>query len=110
MTIGLCDICQGTGHDSGICCGCGGTGYYPHHDTKEIPMNPVASVRKKLKGMPWRLPDPETALVQKIKEHERDLIAAEQARQYATATVDYHTRTAAALRAQLRNLQKIAQE
>lgn len=89
-----------------------GTGYYPHHDIKETPMNPVTSVRKKLKGMrmPWCLPDPETALMQKIKEHERDLIAAEQARQYATATVDYHTRTAAALRAQLRNLQKIAQE
>lgn len=82
-----------------------------YYDFKEKAVNSV-TIRKKLNGMrmPWCLPDPETALVQKIKEHERDLILAEQERQRAIATVDYHTRTAAALRAQLRNLQKIAQE
>ena len=82
-----------------------------YYDFKEKAVNSV-TIRKKLSGMrmPWCLPDPQTALRRKIEEHDRELILAEQERQRAIATVDYHTRTAAALRAQLRNLQKVEQE
>ena len=77
-----------------------------YYDFKEKAVNSV-TIRKKLSGMrmPWYLPDPQTALRRKIEEHDRELILAEQERQRAIATVDYHTRTAAALRAQLRKLQ-----
>lgn len=79
-----------------------------YYDFKEKAVNFV-SIRKKLSGMrmPWCLPDLETALVQKIKEHERAGILAEEHRQHAVSVVEYHTRTAAALRQQLRRLEQV---
>ena len=51
------------------------------------------------------LPDPKKALKRQIAMHQRELVLAEEARQLATATVDYHTRCVAAHKQQLQKLE-----